>query len=271
MKFMISNMINTIFFFLLISSASVNAENIEATFLFIGDESSQAYFGANQGLVEANLQGEFLGQSYKLITVSAETIESNLNDSVVAILISDSKEDFLTIAGQNPNIAVFNLNIEDNDLREMCSTNQFHTIPSTRMKDDALAQWLQKEPDSKAVAKAWHPDFKKFAARDLNKRFVKTNDAKMLDAGWASWAAVKMVSDTVARENETNSKTILEYLKNELGFDGQKGANLSFRDNGQLRQSILIVEGDKILTEAPVRGVANPPSLDSLGLTECKK
>ena len=45
---------------------------------------------------------------------------------------------------------------------------------------------------------------------------------------------------------------------------------MNFRKNGQLRQLILLVENDKIITEAPVRGVAKPPTLDSLGILDCK-
>ncbi len=268
MKFMISKITKTIFFLLLIQTDFTYAENIEATFLFVGDKSSQAYFGANQGLVEANLQGEFLGQKYTLTNTTIDNIDSNLDSSVAAILVSDTKENFLIISKNHSNLPVFNLSLEDDDLRQVCSTNQFHTIPSHRMKDDALNQWQQKEPDSKAISQTWHPSFKKFAARDLNKRFFKTNNEKMLDEGWAGWAAVKMVSDTVARENKVDQKRIIDFLKNELDFDGQKGISMSFRDNGQLRQPILIVEGDKIHAEAPIRGVANPPTLDSLGNTD---
>ena len=91
----------------------------------------------------------------------------------------------------------------------------------------------------------------------------------MNDHSWAGWAAVKMTSDTVARTQITNSKEMLNYLKNELTFDGQKGSDMNFRITGQLRQLILLVENDKIVTEAPIRGVAKPPTLDSLGILEC--
>ena len=91
----------------------------------------------------------------------------------------------------------------------------------------------------------------------------------MDDDSWAGWAAVKMTSDTVARTQITNSKEMLGYLKNKLSFDGQKGSDMNFRVTGQLRQLILLVENDKIVAEAPIRGVAKPPTLDSLGSLEC--
>ena len=64
---------------------------------------------------------------------------------------------------------------------------------------------------------------------------------------------------------------MLTYLTTTLTFDGQKGSNMNFRETGQLRQPILLVENDKIVAEAPVRGVAKPPTLDSLGILSCEK
>ncbi|MDY6982158.1 MAG: hypothetical protein SV422_03630, partial [Pseudomonadota bacterium] len=55
-----------------------------------------------------------------------------------------------------------------------------------------------------------------------------------------------------------------------LVFDGQKGLNQTFRNNGQLRQPLLLVDANgELLGEAPVRGVANVDDLDSLGLPGC--
>ena len=193
----------------------------------------------------------------------------HIEDSVVAIIVVGNSEMVTSVSSKFPDTAVLNVAAEDDELRQHCSTNQLHIIPSQQMKADALAQWLEKEPDSKAVAQAWHPKFVKFAARDLNKRYKKAHGIPMDDNAWAGWAAVKMVSDTVARENITERAAILDYLKTQLAFDGQKGLNMSFRKTGQLRQPILIVDGDKILTEAPVRGVAKPPTVESLGLLDC--
>ena len=93
----------------------------------------------------------------------------------------------------------------------------------------------------------------------------------MDDYAWAGWAAVKMTSDSVARENISDAKHMLTYLKTNLSFDGQKGSDMNFRETGQLRQLMILVEDGKIVAEAPVRGVAKPPTLDSLGLLNCEK
>jgi hypothetical protein len=56
-----------------------------------------------------------------------------------------------------------------------------------------------------------------------------------------------------------------------MAFDGQKGVPHTFRDTGQLRQPLLLVEAGKLVGEAPVPGVVDTNDLDSLGLTSCKQ
>ncbi len=137
------------------------------------------------------------------------------------------------------------------------------------MQEDAVEQWRQKHPGADVVATAWHQDFVKFAARDLNKRYRKKIGTGMDEYSWAGWAAVKMVADTVAREGISDPVKMLKYLKTNLSFDGQKGLDMDFRNTGQLRQILLIAENDKLLGEAPVRGVSS--DIDSLGFSECIK
>ena len=93
----------------------------------------------------------------------------------------------------------------------------------------------------------------------------------MDDDAWAGWAALKMLSETVARHQSTEPARILTYLRYEMAFDGQKGVPHTFRDTGQLRQPLLLVEAGKLVGEAPVPGVVDSNDLDSLGLTSCKR
>jgi len=256
---------------LVLTSFCVSAETIEIDFAYVGEEDHTALLGVQQGLYEANLQGQFLGQNYQLDIISpAEALNSGYS-KYIAVLTAVDINTFNKISDQLADIAVFNLSLEDDILRTACLPNALHTIPSSRMKADAVAQWQQKKPGSNVTAQAWHGDFVKFAARDLNKRFKKGQNATMDDTAWAAWAAVKMTSDSVARENISDAKQMLEHLKTNLSFDGQKGSNMNFRETGQLRQLILLVEDGKIVAEAPVRGVARPPTLDSLGLLNCEK
>ena len=250
-------------------SQSVYAEVVEINFAYVGDVNHSALLGVKQGLEESNLQGQFLNQQYNLDIVPDTDISKQDFSNYIAVITATDVESFKKLTSRLTNTPVFNLTNRDDELRTACIANALHTIPSDRMAKDALAQWKKKKPESKAEARAWHEDFVKFAARDLNKRFKKNFDVVMDDHSWAGWAAVKMTSDTVARTQINTAEKMLNYLKTELIFDGQKGSNMNFRETGQLRQLMLIIEDNKIATEAPVRGVAKPPTLDSLGILNC--
>jgi hypothetical protein len=247
------------------------AETIEVNFAYIGEKEHAALLGAKQGLEEANLQGQFLNQKYNLDVISDKDFSSHDLSKYIAVLVASDKDTFKKLSNSLPNTPVFNLSLTDDELRTSCLKNGLHIIPSDSMHNDAIAQWKQKKSDSNAKSQAWHPDFVKFAARDLNKRFKKAYEVSMNDYSWSGWAAVKMTSDTVARTHITEPEKMLNYLKTELTFDGQKGSDMNFRKTGQLRQLLLLIENDEIVAEAPVRGVAKPPTLDSLGLLNCNK
>ncbi len=271
---MLKKIINTVLFSLISAltlSHAVYAEIIEVNFAYVGESNHSALLGVKQGLEESNLQGQFLNQKYNLDIVPAIEISSHDFSKYIAVLTAVDTDVFENMTKTLPDTPIFNLTLDNDNLRTSCINNALHIIPSTSMTADAVAQWRKKEPDSKAKAQAWHSDFVKFAARDLNKRFKKNHEVDMDDYSWAGWAAVKMTSDTVARTQITDPAKMLNYLKTDIAFDGQKGDTMNFRETGQLRQSILIVEDNNIVAEAPVRGVAKPPSLDSLGTLHCEK
>lgn len=250
---------------------STYAEILETKFAYIGNTGHAAYKGASQGMLEANLQGEFLNLKYSMDNFTASNYKEADLKNYIAVFTQVDKATLNEISTSYPNTPVFNLTLKDNDLRYSCSNNILHTAASNKMLNDAKAQWQKKNSNSDANAQAWHPDFKKFAAKDLNKRFKKFHNQKMNSDAWAGWAAVKMTSDTIARTKISTSENMLNYLKNDLGFDGQKGSDMNFRETGQLRQLILLIENDRIVAEAPVRGFAKPPTLDSLGILNCEK
>ncbi len=269
---MIKKTFNRILFILITALPffqSVYAETIEVNFVFVGEQDHPALLGVKQGLEESNLQGEFLNQKYNLDIISTENISTHDFSNYIAVLTAVDVDTYKKLSANLSSIPIFNLSLNDNKLRTECIDNALHVIPSTHMLDDAKNQWKKKKSDSNVIAQAWHPSFVKFAARDLNKRFKKNHEVTMNDFSWSGWAAVKMTADTVARSQITNSEKMLRYLKTELAFDGQKGSNMNFRETGQLRQLIILVENDKIVAEAPVRGIAKPPSLDSLGILNC--
>jgi ABC-type branched-subunit amino acid transport system substrate-binding protein len=168
-------------------------------------------------------------------------------------------------------VVVLNLTADDEALRQACISNLLHIAPSARMKADAVAQWQKKRPMAQVEAWAWHEEFTKFAAGELNNRFRKAHGIPMDNNAWAGWAALKILSEAVARAQTTEPPRILAYLRNGLRFDGQKGVAQTFRDTGQLRQPLLLVENGKLVGEAPVPGVVDSNDLDSLGATSCQR
>jgi hypothetical protein len=257
--------------FSLLAFTAVRAEPVVYQLAYVGEQNNPAWLGVSQGLDEANRQGQFMNQKY---TLDAFTSEEALNrdfSGYIAVISAADKDTYRQLLERLPDMGVFNVSLDDDDLRTACYANALHILPSRQMKKDAEAQWQKKNPDSKAHARAWHPDFVKYAARDLNKRFLEARGAKMNDEAWAGWAAVKIVTDTVVRQKITDSAKLLDFVKSSLVFDGQKGTDMNFRNTGQLRQILLLVENDEILDEAPVRGVVKPTDLDSLGNVECAK
>lgn len=251
----------------LVPSLVLGAEAISIKLLFVGDPSDNAYAGAKQGLSEANLQGRFLGQTYTLEVTSLAELDRQDSDAL-AVLVDGSAADLSSLSAKLPGVAIYNLSSDDDDLRSACLTNVLHIAPSARMKADGRAQWQKEHLNAQVEISAWHADFKKFAARELNNRYTKASGRAMDDDAWAGWAAVKMIADTVARERITDPAQLLAFMHNELRFDGQKGQELQFRPTGQLNQLLVVSDpGGKLLGEVPLR----PYGLDSLGLTDCPK
>ncbi len=245
-------------------------EKTEISFAYIGAEDSSAYDGVAQGIHEANLQGRFLGQNYSLHEFSGDNMDAIDPAGFIAIIVATNADDLQQAGDLFKDHAILNVVVHDDELRGQCTANLLHVIPSDRMLADAKAQWLQKSPGDEITVSGWHPDFVKFAARDLNKRFKKKFSEPMDQYAWAGWAAVKMTSDSVARKNLTDPAELLHHLKTGLSFDGQKGLDMDFRDTGQLRQLLLVVTLDgELAGEAPVRGVVAPDDVDSLGLASC--
>jgi hypothetical protein len=237
---------------------------------YVGPEDSNALLGARQGLDEANLQGRFLGMSYSLDIIAPEALGGFDPQPYMAVISAADRDTLLQLSELAPDRPVFNVVLDDDALREACKANVLHVFPSAAMKRDAIAQWQQKHAQSRVSAVAWHPDFVKFAARDLNKRFKEAFSTPMDSESWAGWAAVKMSTDAIARAKPADARSLLAHLRTSLSFDGQKGVDMTFRETGQLRQPLLLIEDGVLLGEAPVRGVADADDLDSLGPATCR-
>ena len=248
---------------------AASAAALEIRLAYVGSTDESAWLGVMQGQHEANIQGRFLDQTYVVEAMTREALEQ-ADPKPAAIVAAGDPSALQSLSEAMPGVAVFNVTAGDDALRQVCTTNLLHVLPSDAMRSDAVAQWRQKNPDANVEAWAWHPKFVKYAARDLNKRYLRVQGTAMDDDGWAGWAAVRMVAVGVIRTQSTDPAVLLEYMKSEIAFDGQKGVPHTFRDTGQLRQRLLIVEEGELAGEAPVRGVADTTDLDSLGLPSCQ-
>ena len=268
MRIAIRNLVPLCAAIVFLSCASVVAA-LEIRLAYVGSTDESAWLGVMQGQHEANIQGRFLDQNYVVEAMTPEALAQSEQPPAAIVAAGDAAA-LQSLSEAMPGIAVFNVTADDDALRQACTTNLLHVPPSSAMKAAAVAQWVQKNPDASVEAWAWHPKFVKYAARDLNKRFLKVQGTAMDDDGWAGWAAVRMVAEGVIRTQSTDPSALLEFMRSEIAFDGQKGVPHTFRDTGQLRQRLLIVEGGNLAGEAPVRGVADTTDLDSLGVPSCQ-
>ncbi|WP_157269779.1 branched-chain amino acid ABC transporter substrate-binding protein [Azohydromonas aeria] len=120
--------------------------------------------------------------------------------------------------------------------------------------------------DAGLVALAWHAQFERFGAPQVARRFQKAAGRPMTAPDWASWMAGKaLVAAAVAAPK--GQAAAFEKALFEGGVDGSKGVVMSFRPwDGQLRQPLLLTDGQAVVSSAPIEGVLHPKNvLDTLG------
>lgn len=120
--------------------------------------------------------------------------------------------------------------------------------------------------DAGLVAVAWHAQFERFGAPQVSRRFAKATKRAMTDHDWAAWMAGKaLVAVATAAPKGPNTAWAQALAKTPL--DGSKGTNLTFRAwDGQLRQTLLLTDGQGVISQSPVEGVLHPTNvLDTLG------
>ena len=115
------------------------------------------------------------------------------------------------------------------------------------------------------IADAWGPRFERFGAPQLNKRFLKANQRPMMGVDWAAWEAAKAVLQAALAA--PTAKLMQTLLGADFTLDGFKGVRLSFRPwDRQLRQPVLLTDGQGVISLAPVEGILHPKNvLDTLG------
>jgi ABC transporter substrate binding protein (PQQ-dependent alcohol dehydrogenase system) len=120
--------------------------------------------------------------------------------------------------------------------------------------------------DAGLVAVAWHAQFERFGAPQVSRRFQKAANRPMAASDWASWMAGKaLVAAAVATPKGPAAAFEKALLDNSV--DGSKGVVMSFRPwDGQLRQPLLLTDGQGVISTAPIEGILHPKNvLDTLG------
>ena len=120
--------------------------------------------------------------------------------------------------------------------------------------------------DAGLVPVAWHAQFERFGAPQVSRRFQKAASRPMTGADWTAWMAGKaLVAAAVAAPKGPQAGFEKALLAG--SFDGSKGVVMSFRPwDGQLRQPLLLTDGQGVISSAPIEGVLHPKNaLDTLG------
>lgn len=120
--------------------------------------------------------------------------------------------------------------------------------------------------DAGLVAVAWHAQFERFGAPQVSRRFAKAAKRPMTAHDWTSWLAGKALIAIAAAQPKGPAAAWQQALP-KAQLDGSKGVNMSFRAwDGQLRQPLLLTDGQGVISQAPVDGILHPVNvLDTLG------
>lgn len=288
--------------------------------------------------------------------VEARAAAQKLEKAGAAAVLADLPADALLAASSAVKLAVFNIGESADALRQQqCRANLLHTLPSERMRSDALAQHLvarrwsrvlllhgpraadaqrlasvelslkryglktvAKRPfklsadprerelanpllltggsdydvvwvvdsdgefarglpyrialprpvvgDAGLFALAWAPNFERFGAPQLARRFARHAKRPMTGEDWAAWIATKAVLQA-ALAKPAGPWAPSGWSAPGFTLDGFKGARLSFRAwDRQLRQPLLLSDGQGVIGSAPVEGLLHPSNvLDTLG------
>jgi ABC transporter substrate binding protein (PQQ-dependent alcohol dehydrogenase system) len=120
--------------------------------------------------------------------------------------------------------------------------------------------------DAGLVALAWHAQFERFGAPQVSRRFARASGRPMVAHDWAAWMAGKALAAAAVAAPKGPVSSFASALA-ALELDGSKGVTMGFRPwDGQLRQTMLLTDGQAVIDVAPADGVLHPKNnLDTLG------
>ncbi|MBA3588951.1 branched-chain amino acid ABC transporter substrate-binding protein [Methylibium sp.] len=120
--------------------------------------------------------------------------------------------------------------------------------------------------DAGLVPVGWHAQFERFGAPQVSRRFHKATDRPMTAHDWSAWMAGKALV-ALASAHPKGPNTAWQQALGKAQLDGSKGVSMTFRPwDGQLRQPILLTDGQGVISQAPIEGILHPTNvLDTLG------
>ena len=120
--------------------------------------------------------------------------------------------------------------------------------------------------DGGLAALAWSPRFERYGAPQVSRRLARAARRPMTAHDWAAWMAGKALVAAAVTAPKGNAAQFAQALAVSQ-LDGSKGTVLSFRAwDGQLRQPLLLTDGQAVQAQAPADGVLHPrDKLDTLG------
>jgi ABC transporter substrate binding protein (PQQ-dependent alcohol dehydrogenase system) len=117
------------------------------------------------------------------------------------------------------------------------------------------------------VASAWHPYWERHGAPQLNRRFFRLASRPMADEDWATWVAVRSITDAMLLPLPADMALSDRLKSTALKVELYKGIAGSFRPwSRQLRQTLILGTHDTVVALAPVDGALHQKNnLDTLG------
>ncbi|MBP6900915.1 MAG: branched-chain amino acid ABC transporter substrate-binding protein [Burkholderiaceae bacterium] len=122
--------------------------------------------------------------------------------------------------------------------------------------------------DGGLVALAWSSRYERYGAPQVTRRLAKAAGRRMEAHDWAAWMAGRaLVTAAVAVPKGQAGPAALAQALATVEIDGSKGVAMGFRPwDGQLRQPLLLSDGQGVVGSAPIDGVLHAKNtLDTLG------
>ena len=124
--------------------------------------------------------------------------------------------------------------------------------------------------DGGLVALAWSAKYERFGAPQVTRRLTKAAGRPMGAHDWSAWLAGKaLIAAAVKAPGFLKIGPQVAFAKAlaEAELDGSKGVSMGFRRwDGQLRQPLLLTDGQAVIATAPAEGILHPSNvLDALG------